>query len=159
MGCLPSGTRERLAASVDDRKNGGYEEERGHGRENETANHGTAERCILLAAITQAQGKRHHADDHCQRGHQNRPQTCEAGISAAVKASSPARMRSRAKLITSTLLAVATPMHMIEPVKTGTLTVVCVRNSIQTMPAKAAGRALMMMSGSSKDWKFTTISM
>ena len=67
-------------------------------------------------------------------------------------------MRSRAKLTTSTLLAVATPMHMIAPVSAGTLTVVCVRNSIQTMPASAAGSAVMMMNGSSQDWKLTTIS-
>ena len=72
---------------------------------------------------------------------------------------SPAFMRSRAKLITSTLLAVATPMHMMAPVRAGTLTVVCVRNSIQTMPASAAGNAVMMMKGSSKDWKLTTINM
>ena len=36
--------------------------------------------------------------------------------------------------------------------------VVWVRNSIQTMPASAAGSAVMMMNGSSQDWKFTTIS-
>ena len=66
--------------------------------------------------------------------------------------------RSRAKLTTSTLLAVATPMHMMAPVSAGTLTVVCVTKSIQTMPARAAGRAVMMISGSSQDWKLTTIS-
>src|SRR6266699_1966711 len=67
-------------------------------------------------------------------------------------------MRSRAKLTTSTLLAVATPMHMIAPVSAGTLTGVCDRNSIHTIPASAAGRAVMMMNGSSQDWKLTTIS-
>ncbi len=40
----------------------------------------------------------------------------------------------------------------------GTLRWVPVRNSIQMMPASAAGRALTMMSGSTHDWKFTTIS-
>jgi len=40
---------------------------------------------------------------------------------AASKALSPASKRSRAKLMTSTLLAVATPMHMIAPVSAGTL--------------------------------------
>ena len=49
-------------------------------------------------------------------------------------------------------------MHMMAPISTGTLTVVWVRNSIHTMPASAAGRAVMMMKGSSQDWKFTTIS-
>ncbi len=71
--------------------------------------------------------------------------------SAASNAVSPAFMRSRAKLTTSTLFAVATPMHMMAPVSAGTLTVVWVRNSIHTMPASAAGKAVMMMNGSSKD--------
>src|SRR5207302_1107233 len=66
-------------------------------------------------------------------------------------------MRSRAKLTTSTLLAVATPMHMIAPVSAGTLTGVSDRNSIHTIPASAAGSAVMMMNGSSQDWKLTTI--
>ena len=39
----------------------------------------------------------------------------------------------------------------------GTLIVVCVTKSIQTIPAKAAGNAEMMMKGSSQDWKLTTI--
>ena len=56
------------------------------------------------------------------------------------------------------LLAVATPMHMIVPVSDGTLRVVCVSSSIQTIPARAPGSAVMMMKGSSQDWKFTTIS-
>ena len=47
---------------------------------------------------------------------------------------------------------------MIAPVNAGTLRCVPVRNSIHTMPASAAGNALMMISGSTHDWKFTTIS-
>ena len=43
------------------------------------------------------------------------------------------------------LLAVATPMVMIAPVSAGTLSVVPVMNSIQAMPASAAGNAAMMM--------------
>ena len=38
------------------------------------------------------------------------------------------------------LLAVATPMHMMAPVSAGTDSVVWVTNSIQTMPARAAGK-------------------
>jgi hypothetical protein len=49
-------------------------------------------------------------------------------------------------------------MHMIAPVSAGTDSVVCVANSIQTMPASAAGSAVMMTNGSSQDWKLTTIS-
>src|ERR1035437_2072997 len=57
------------------------------------------------------------------------------------------------------LLAVATPTHMMEPVKAGTLNVVRVKNRKRIMPQSAAGSAVMMMNGSSHDWKFTTISM
>src|SRR5271169_59685 len=77
--------------------------------------------------------------------------------SAAVMESLPSTICSLAKLTTRMLLAVATPMHMIAPVKAGTLTVVRVMNRIHTIPASAAGSAEMMMKGSSQDWKFTTI--
>ena len=63
-----------------------------------------------------------------------------------------------AKATTRMLLAVATPMHMIAPIRAGTLSVVPVRKRNTTMPASAAGSAVMMMKGSSQDWKFTTIS-
>ena len=42
--------------------------------------------------------------------------------------------------MTSTLLAVATPMHMIAPVSAGTDSVVWLRTASQTMPAKAGGK-------------------
>ena len=78
--------------------------------------------------------------------------------SAAVTASLPASSWPRAKLTTRMLLAVATPMHMIAPVSAGTDRVVWVMNSIQMMPARAAGSAMMMTNGSSHAWKFTTMS-
>ena len=53
-------------------------------------------------------------------------------------------------------MAVATPMHITAPVSDGTLNRVCVSNSIQQIPARAPGNAVMMMNGSSHDWKFTT---
>ncbi len=49
-------------------------------------------------------------------------------------------------------------MVMMAPVKAGTLSVVPVMNSIQAMPASAAGKAMMMMPASIQDWKLTTIS-
>ena len=49
------------------------------------------------------------------------------------------------------LFAVATPMHMIVPVSDGTLRVVWVRKRIQRIPARAAGRAVMIMKGSNQD--------
>ena len=66
-------------------------------------------------------------------------------------------MRSRANDTIRIEFAVATPMHITAPVNEGTLMVVCVSRSIQQMPAKAPGSAVMMMNGSSHDWKFTTI--
>ncbi len=56
------------------------------------------------------------------------------------------------------LFAVATPIVMIAPVSAGTDSVVPVMNSIQAMPASAAGSAAMMMAASIHDWKLTTIS-
>ena len=76
---------------------------------------------------------------------------------AAARGSPHSSRRSRAKVITNTLLAVATPMHMMAPVSAGTDSVVRVANSIQTMPAKALGKALMITKGSRQDWKLTTI--
>ncbi len=66
-------------------------------------------------------------------------------------------MRSLAKVMTRTLFAVATPTHMMAPMRAGTLRVVPVRKSIQIMPARAAGSAVMTMKGSLQDWKFTTM--
>jgi multidrug efflux pump subunit AcrB len=66
--------------------------------------------------------------------------------------------RSLANEMTRMLFAVATPMHMIAPMSAGTLTVVWVKKSARTIPQSAAGSAVMMMNGSSHDWKFTTMS-
>ena len=48
------------------------------------------------------------------------------------------------------LFAVATPTHIIAPISAGTLIGVCVKNSDSTIPAIAAGSAVMMMNGSSQ---------
>ncbi|MNI89882.1 hypothetical protein D3C73_1473430 [compost metagenome] len=48
-------------------------------------------------------------------------------------------------------------MHMIAPVRAGTDNGVWVTNRIQTMPASAAGSAVMITNGSLQDWKLTTI--
>ena len=77
---------------------------------------------------------------------------------AASRASPCSASRSLAKDTTRMLLAVPTPMHMIAPISAGTLSVVLVRKRNTMMPASAAGSAVMMMNGSSQDWKFTTIS-
>ncbi len=70
---------------------------------------------------------------------------------AAATGSPRASNRSRANVMISTLLAVATPMHMMAPVSAGTDNVVPVANSIQTMPAMAAGSAVTITKGSLQD--------
>ncbi len=49
------------------------------------------------------------------------------------------------------LLAVATPTLMMAPINAGTLRVVRETKRKMTMPAMAAGSAVMMMNGSSQD--------
>ena len=71
--------------------------------------------------------------------------------SAAASGDSPASSRSVANDTTKILLAVATPIVMMAPVNAGTLSVVPLKNSIQAIPAKAAGSAIMMISGSIQD--------
>jgi len=46
---------------------------------------------------------------------------------------------------------------MMAPINAGTLNVVPVANRKTMIPASAAGSAVMMMNGSSHDWKLTTI--
>src|SRR3989442_1398133 len=77
---------------------------------------------------------------------------------AAVVASPCSPSRPLAKDPRRMLFAVATPMLMMAPIRAGTLSVVSVRNRQMTIPARAAGSAVMMMKGSKQDWKFTTIS-
>ena len=76
---------------------------------------------------------------------------------AASWAFMPAWRWSLAKVIMRMELAVATPMDMMAPMRAGTLMVVLVAQSIQRIPASAPGRAMRMMSGSSQDWKLTTM--
>lgn len=78
--------------------------------------------------------------------------------SADWKASLVSAKRSLAKVITSTLFEVATPMHIMAPISAGMLSEVWVRNSIQQIPASAPGRAVMMRNASFQDCKLTTSS-
>ena len=77
---------------------------------------------------------------------------------AALKASIPSAICSRAKLTTRMEFAVATPMHMMAPVSAGTDSVVWVINNIHTIPANAAHKPVTMANGSNQDWKLTIIS-
>ena len=57
-----------------------HKHQRRHRGEHQPADHGPAQRRILLAALTQAQRHRQHADDHRQRRHQHRPKAHKTGI-------------------------------------------------------------------------------
>src|SRR5271167_3080590 len=103
------------AALMNDAEDDRYKYQSCNGCETEAADHGPAERRVLLAAVAES--------------------PCSSSFSLA-------------KLMTRTLLAVATPMHMMAPVKAGTDSVVPVVNSIHTMPARAAGSAAMITNGS-----------
>ena len=70
---------------------------------------------------------------------------------AALTESIPSLIFSVAKLTTRMLFEVATPMHMMAPIRAGTLRFVCVTNRNQAIPASAAGSAEIMMKGSSQD--------
>src|SRR3984893_2250199 len=69
----PAGRRSamRTAAEVPvhDAEPDRAENQGGHSGEGQSTNHGTTERRVLLAAFTQAQRHRYHADDHGKRGH------------------------------------------------------------------------------------------
>ncbi len=60
---------------------------------------------------------------------------------AAFTASPWINSLSLAKETTRMLLAVATPTHISAPMSAGTLSVVCVKKSMRTMPAMAAGKS------------------
>ena len=77
---------------------------------------------------------------------------------AASKGDRPSARFSLAKVTSRMLFAVATPTVIIAPISAGTLSLVPVRKSIQAIPAMAPGSAVRMMSGSSHDWKLTTMS-
>ena len=75
----------------------------------------------------------------------------EPAVTAASSGAMPVARSSFAKVTRRIELAVATPMDMMAPIKLGTLNVVCVRKSAQTIPQNAPGSAQMMMKGSSQD--------
>src|SRR5712664_347234 len=73
-----------------------------------------------------------------------------ASIAALIR-SSPSRKRSRPKVTTRMLFALATPILINDPINAGMLSVVPVKNSPQTMPARVPGIAIKMISGTSPD--------
>lgn len=79
-----------------------------------------------------------------------------AASNAAATGDMPCCKQVRANETSKILFAVATPMVMMVPVSAGTLRVVPVINNIHAIPASAAGKALIIIKGSSQLWKFTT---
>src|SRR3954454_20679210 len=58
----------------------GNKHQRGEGCKDQAADHGAAERRVLLAALAEPKGHGRHADDHGERGHQHRAEPDEAGF-------------------------------------------------------------------------------
>ena len=77
----------------------------------------------------------------------------QAGTVTAALGGAGALAKSGSGIVT---LSAANPYSGGTSLNAGTLKVVPVRNSIQTIPAMAPGNAVMMMNGSSQLWKLTT---
>src|ERR1700741_2537671 len=73
-------SRRTTATRVQQAENGGNEEQRAEGRDQQTADDRAPERSILLAAVAQGERHRQHADDHCQSGHEYRTKAREARL-------------------------------------------------------------------------------
>src|SRR5581483_10516380 len=100
------------AATVHQAENHGHEKQRGGRGERQSADDRAAQRGVLLAALADPERHRHHADNHRQRRHQHRAESRKARLQRGRGRIEAPFMRSRAKLTTRMLLAVATPMHM-----------------------------------------------
>jgi len=61
--------RRRPISSPDKAVDNWHKEESGYGRKEQAADNRATQRRVLLAALTQAQRHRHHADDHGKCGH------------------------------------------------------------------------------------------
>src|SRR6201986_599674 len=78
--------RRRLCvAPMNDAEHHRNKEKCGDGGEEKAADHGTAERRILLATIAQAEGHGQHSDDHCEGRHQHRSQPDETGLESSLR--------------------------------------------------------------------------
>src|SRR5437588_6339795 len=64
------------------------EKECRYGCDQQTANDSAAKRRVLLAAFAKPERHRHHANDHCERGHQDRTKTGMTGSDRGVERAS-----------------------------------------------------------------------
>ena len=61
-------------------EHGRHEDQGRHGGEDQAADDGSAERCVLFTAIAHAEGHGQHADDHRERRHQHGPKAGKASV-------------------------------------------------------------------------------
>ena len=66
--------------SVDEGEDGGHKDKCGYSCASQAADDGTAERSILLTAIASAECHWHHADNHCESGHDDGTEARRAGF-------------------------------------------------------------------------------
>src|SRR5215471_6645418 len=71
--CIAAGIR--TPAAMHHAEHHGYKEQRGHGGKYQSTNHGASQGRVLLAALTQSERHRHHADDHRHCRHDHRAHT------------------------------------------------------------------------------------
>src|SRR6202041_744379 len=77
--------RVRGLSSMNDRKQSRHKKQGCDRRKNEAADDRTPEGSVLLAALPEAQRHWNHSDDHCSRGHHDRPYTCESGLQSCLE--------------------------------------------------------------------------
>ena len=105
----------------------------------------------LLAPIAETHRHRNHANDHGERGHQHGPEPRAARLQGGGHGVPMLVQLRFSERDDEDAVGLATPMHMIAPINAGTLSVVCVKKRTSTMPAKAAGSAVMITNGPSQD--------
>ena len=137
----------------------GNEDQGGDGGAEQAADDGAAERGVLLAAFAGAERHGDHADDHGERGHHDGAEAGGAGFDGGLDG---------VAVLLETLLGEGDDedavgggdahAHDGAHQRGHAESVVWVRKRKSTMPASAAGSAVMMMKGSSQDWKLTTMS-
>ena len=131
------------AFAVHQAKKYGNKKQRCHSRTRQPPDHRASKWSILLAAFPQAKSHRHHSNDHGERSHQHWPESSKARFDRRIYRRLTVCNCSVAKLTTRMLLAVATPMHMMDPVKRRYAQCpCCVSSKNQTMPVKRSPEAL-----------------
>src|SRR5580700_1251872 len=73
-----------FATAVNHGKYHGHKKQRSKSGEEQTADDGAAQRSVLLAALAQADRHRNHADDHGQRGHDDRAHAHKTSFESGV---------------------------------------------------------------------------